>query len=448
MQSSLDSWRPLRRTAEAAIDFDVANITICTAGRCCFSPWTLFAAILLALFPVERGMCQKVPVPDPIIQLNVGALGYTPEPLPLENYGRLGIDPICYLSDDTVVITFITREAPVALSRRDKPDESLPYRLHALFVDTKTGKQFAERYWPVSSPRSRVIPTTGHNFVVLTPDLMLLYSPELSLLSQLDVPWGQEAVKDQWDVARSPGGKYVLVSYEPESDERRIAELPRDARHLEPVELRFEWIDLEDLHVVERWTRKECVDCFWTVGISDDGIVQRWNNVPGGTPFNSKIVEVGRPPDGPWRELCPYFQPYCRPGKFISNGSILATDQTKRLETIWVVSTRGELLFHDTFGENETLFSLHHTESEASADGRRFAVAVMKIKGANAIFDIGGHANLDRVKVFDIASRQWIYMLDARKRKIADISGMALSPDGSHLALITQGEILEIYRVP
>jgi len=49
---------------------------------------------------------------------------------------------------------------------------------------------------------------------------------------------------------------------------------------------------------------------------------------------------------------------------------------------------------------------------------------------------------------FDIASHQWIHMLDARKRKIADISGIALSPDGSHLALITQGGILEIYRVP
>jgi hypothetical protein len=378
----------------------------------------------------------------------VGALGYTPEPLPLENYGQIGIDPISFLSSATVVVTFITRVAPVALPRHDKPDESLPYRLHALFVDTKTGKQLAARDWPTSSPRSRVVPTTGHNFVVLTPDRLLLYSPDLSLLGQLDVPWGHEAIKDQWEVARSPGGKYILISYEPESDERRLAELPPAARHMEPIEVRFEWIDLENLHVVDRWSTKECVDCFWTVGISDDGMVQRWNNVPGGTPFNSKIVEIGKPPDGPWRDMCPYYQPYCRPGKFVSNGSILATEQSKGLETIWLLSTNGELLFHETFRETETLFALHHAGWEASADGNRFAVAVMKIKGASAFFDIGGRAYLDRVLVFDIASRQWIYMLDARKRKIADISGMALSPDGLHLALITQGGILEIYPVP
>ena len=123
--------------------------------------------------------------------------------------------------------------------------------------------------------------------------------------------------------------------------------------------------------------------------------------------------------------------------------------QDKGLESIWLVSTDGELLFHETFRGNESLFALHHSGWEASANGRRFAVAVMmKIKGANAIFDIGGRAYLDRVMVFDIASRQWIYMLNARKRKIADISGMALSPDGSHPALITQGGILEIYPVP
>lgn len=416
------------------------------ADKLCTSLWTLFTVILLVLLRADTAQCQKGPESSPSIQLNVGALGYTSEPLPLENYGRIGIDPISFLCNETVVITFIARVAPVAPAPRDKPDDSLPYRLHALFFDSKSGKQLNTHAWPTSSPRSRLLPATGRKFVVLTPDRLLLYSPELSLLDQLDVPWGHEAIKDQWDVARSPGEKNILISYEPESDERRLAELPPAARNKEPVEVRFEWIDLENLQVVNRWSTKECVRCFRTVGISDDGMVQRWSNVPGGTPFNSKIVEIGKPPDGPWRDLCPYYQPYCRPGKFVNNGSILATERNNGLETIWLVSTAGELLFHETFRENETLFASHHAGWEVSADGNRFAVAVMKIKGASIFFDIGGHAYLDRIMVFDTAGRQWIYKLDAKKQKLRDISGMALSPDGSLLALISQNGILQIYR--
>jgi hypothetical protein len=396
-------------------------------------------------------------VTGPILQLNVRALGYTPEPWPIENSGWLGIDPICFLSADTVAITFVTREAPPALPRRGQSDESLPYRLHALFVDAKTGRVIETRDWPSSSPRSRVLPATGQKFVVLTPERMLLYSRESTLLNQVDVTWGRESIKDNWEAARSPGGKYLLIHYEPQADAKRIKQLPPtvDALDWNPVE-RFEWIDLENLQVIERWATKFCRDCFSTLGyqdtfgISDNGMVQRWEPVRAGTPFNSNIVEIGRPPGGPWRELCPYYQPYCRPGGFVSNETFLAEGEGQPGE-FWLVSTNGGLLLHEALRENETIFAGHllsHASWNPSADGRRFAVAVMKIKGASAFFDIGGHAYLDRIMVFDIASRQWIYRLDAKMQKLTDISGMALSPDGSHLALITQAGILEIYHVP
>ena len=414
----------------------------------CISLWTLFTVILLVLFLVDPGKCQTT-ASGAILQLNVRALGYTPEPFPTENYGWLGIDPICFLSAETVAITFVTREAPAALSRRGQSDESLPYRLHALFVDTKTGKQLAPRGWPSSSLRSRVLSAAGEKFVVLTPERLLLYSPEFTLLNQLDVIWGRESIKDLWDVARSPGGKYLLAHYEPQADAKRIEQLPPtvDALDWNPVE-QFEWIDLENLQVVERWTEKSCRDCFITLGyedtfgISDNGMVQRRKN--------PHIVEIGKPPDGPWRGLCPYYQPYCHPGGFVNNETFLAKGGDKP-EEFWLVNTNGGLLLHEALRENETIYTGHlpsHASWNPSADGNRFAVAVMKIKGANAFLDIGGHAVLERIMVFDIAIRQWIYMLDARKQKLTDISGMALSPDGSQLALITQAGILEIYRVP
>jgi hypothetical protein len=361
-----------------------------------------------------------------------------------ENFGLKGIDQICFISDSTMVITFITSEDPIAVSRQSQKGEVLLFRLHALIVDMKTGNVTATRDWPSSSRRSRVLPVIGNNLTVLTPDRLFLYSTELSLVKQLDVPWGRESAKNQWGVSRSPGGKYLLASYKPESNVRGLNALPPEMGRAEPTEIRFDWVDLEDLQFIKRWITKECINCSRTVGISDGGVAQRWKNVLGGTPFDSKIVEIGEPPDGPWRDLCPYYEPYCRPGEFINNKSVLTITET-RPAAIWLVSTNGGLLFHDEFREHETLYSEHHASWVASADGSRFAIAVMKIRGSNAFFDIGGHAQLDRVMVFDLLSRQWLSNLDATKQKIRDISGMALSPDGSLLALITQNGMLQVY---
>jgi hypothetical protein len=113
---------------------------------------------------------------------------------------------------------------------------------------------------------------------------------------------------------------------------------------------------------------------------------------------------------------------------------------------MWLIGSDGKLLFQQVFHNKEILRS--SPAWHPSADGRRFAIAVMKVKGGNEFLDIGGHASLDRIMVFDIARQRWIYTLDAKSHKITGISAMAVSPDGSLVGLITQEGILEAYRVP
>ena len=264
-----------------------------------------------------------------------------------------------FLGDDMIVISFVTREAPVALPRRSQTDESLPFRLHAVFIDTRTGRVQTTREWPTPSVRSRVLAAPGRKFVVLTPDQLLLYSPELDLLGKLDIPLGRESVKDHWHAGPSPGGRYLLLEYEPETDEKRFAGLPASAYETLESEEHIEWINLENLDVVERWTTKICVHCTWPGPISDEGMMQnyRLSDSKDEAPPNSTIVNIGRPPNGPWHLMCSSSDSHCGPGQFVNNEAILRmqlTGQDKNVK-LWIglISIRGELLFQQTFPKGE-----------------------------------------------------------------------------------------------
>ncbi len=114
-----------------------------------------------------------------------------------------------------------------------------------------------------------------------------------------------------------------------------------------------------------------------------------------------------------------------------------------------LVSTSGETIFQETFPKREAPgHSASIPEIPRSTDGRRFVVGYYKTRGGIAAIDIAGQTTIERLMVFDLPNRHWIYTLDAKKRKIENVSGMALSPDGSLLALITQDGVLQLYRIP
>lgn len=421
----------------------------------------------LVLFPVSRAATQKRTASSalPEWRLNVRTLGYIPPQLghvEQEGWSQLSIESICFLERDAVVVSFVTREAPAALPRRGQTGESMQFRLHALFIDTKTGRVQTTREWPTASVRSRVLAAPGGKFVVLTPDQLLLYSADLSLMNKLDVSMGRESVKNDWHATISPGGRNLLLSYEPETDEGRFAGLsPSDYEaQLQELEIRLEWIDLDKLQTVERWsTTEKSSGGFGSPDvISDEGLVQRTKRGNGiDAPLYSWVVSIGRIPNGPWHLMCSPADSFCGPGQFVNDKTVLRTwvgvDNGTRL---WVglLSTTGELLFQQTFSKGEVP-DTRTSEEEGletgfvfSASGQKFALALAKIKGANRFLDIGGHASIDRIRVFDVPSRQWIYTLDAKAQYPKSISGMALSPDGSLLGLINQDGVLEMYRVP
>jgi hypothetical protein len=387
-------------------------------------------------------------------------MGYIPPQYSLDNQeigSGLGIEPICFLGNGVVVVSYVTREAPVALPRRGQTDESLPYRLRAIFIDTKTGTVSKTMEWPTASGRSRILAAPGEKFAVLTPDQMLLYSADFALLNKLEIPLSRESVKDGWHAVTSPGGKYLLLGYEPATEEKRLkrsTELPFSVyiKQLETLEVRLIWVDLDTMKIVENWTATERSSggFLWPEKISDQGLVQIESSMRNrnGIPLYLPIVKIGRPPNGPWQLMCTPSDSFCGPGQFINDGTVIRSRLSggdKNVQTwIGLVSTNGKLLFEQSFPKGE----VPRDGIPVSSDGRRFALGLMKIKGGNSFLDIAGHASMSRIMVYDLAAHQWVYSLDAKAQNIKDVSGMALSQDGSLLGEINQDGVLEVYRVP
>lgn len=375
----------------------------------------------------------------PVWQLDVGALGFANPHRPESSRGPFPDDPICYLAGGQIVVTFVTRVAPEGVPRRDQPDESLPFRLHALFIDAATGKVRTEREWPTASARSCVLPSPGGKFLVFTPDKLLLYSPSLELLQELNLPLRTKATWETWELHPSPAGKYLLISYDAKSNARFTAALhhaistndhSRTDRILAEAELSEDLVDTEDLSILASWTVKLGFDYTHPpTSISDEGLLVLGDDV--------------QRFDRPWQPVSGLSDSL---GFFISDKVLLALRwKNIRLLGFDLNNTGGQLLFKEDFPDNGEIMvdPVRH-----SAGGQRFALAFIKGKGGIAALDIAPHYSLKRIIVFDIPSLQWVYRLDGKRQGIKSISGLALSPDGSQFGLIDQDGILRAYRVP
>jgi len=386
-----------------------------------------------------RGAPAKIEsTAGPVWQLDVRALGFANPHRPESSRGPFPHDPVSYLAGGQIVVTFVTRVAPEGVPRRDQPDESLPFRLHALFIDAATGKVRTEREWPTASARSCVLPSPGGKFLVFTPDKLLLYSPSLELLQELSLPLRRKANWETWELHPSPAGKYLLISYDAKSNERfagtlRQARLPQDRdlidRTFAQLELSEDLVDTEELSILGSWTVKLGFDdTHPPTSISDEGLLV--------------LGEKAERFDSPWQPV-PLFS---RSLGFFINDQVLLALRSKppRLLGFDLNNTRGDLLFKEDFPDNGEIMvdPVRH-----SAGGQRFALAFIKGKGGIAALDIAPHYSLKRIIVFDIPSLQWVYRLDGKRQRIKNISGLALSPDGSQLGLIDQNGILRAYRL-
>lgn len=357
-----------------------------------------------------------------LCRVNVKALGYVPQRVGRERESPFDLgERLSFPAQNQVVVSFVTAargngNAEAGLARRGQPSAALPYRLHAFFIDSTTGKVRGTREWPTSSKWSWVARAPKGQFVVITPEGLMLYSPGMQEIKHLDLPITKESIKDAWSIRPSPGGTYLALEYEPEAEERQAGE----------AVLRRELVDTENLRVIRQWTVKGGGGA--PISISDNGTTHIY-------------YKIGRLNE-PQRILCYPYATYCG-GSLISNHAILAVSMPEKgVASIGLMSTSGNLFFQQSFRRGEIV-----RRSATSANGERFAISLNRGKGGITALDIAPHYSLSRIMIYGAAAHGWIDSLCGKKQGIKSISGLALSPDGSLLALINQDGILEVYRV-
>lgn len=388
--------------------------------------------------------------PRPVWTLCVRALGYTaPAVREGGTHDPWVPGPLCFAGGSKAVVTFVGRTAPSALPRRGQPTSTLPLRLHALFIDAATGRSPVAREWPTGSYLSRVVPAPRGGFLVFTTEHLLLYTADSGLGRRLPLTLSVDAAKGTIAVSASPAGGYLLISYEPWSEAQRFEAFGRTLRGTSPVEAgerigqyldynpperRQVLVDVPSLRVTRSWIQKGAA---LFPSVADDGAMLK-RGADGD-------LET-RAPNGARHVFCAATRRRCSgPGEFVGDDALFSgmVDLGMRRRAMRLVLVDGSVIFEHELSEKQDVRYV-----ATSAGGRRFAVAIDKGKGGSELLDIGAHYSLHRIFVYDLPTRRWVYALDCKKEGIKSISGLALSPDGTLLALINQDGILEVFRLP
>lgn len=116
---------------------------------------------------------------------------------------------------------------------------------------------------------------------------------------------------------------------------------------------------------------------------------------------------------GRWRALLPPYSPDDGSPQFLSRDLVLIS----RGSEVALASTKGDFLMEDYLDAGRE----RADPPVVSADGNGFAVPLLRQKGI-AAFDMASVV-ADEVSVYDVPSRRWVYLLDARKEHIKWIAG-------------------------
>ena len=377
-------------------------------------------AFLLMLFPNSAKGDANAPKPDsvsPFWNTDLhAAVGSLPLGLIVGQGHETTLQPktsLWFCDNDTIVATFVTQEEKATLSSRDNSDPNQPLRLRGIFVDANTGKITSTRVWPTSSRFAGVVAATDQGFVTQRGITLTLYSSGARELKTLSLPplptefWG-------WQAHPSPTGKRILFA----------------TSDLTPTTSPRTWIllDTNSLQVVRS---REEVQSGW-VGISDVAVAMTACTI--WFYHCEPKVEI-RDLTGEWETLAPLKIGATSFPQFINEDIFFVSGEPWKL-----LQTSGKAILTENVPfEGSTAVS--------SAGGQRFVVPFFRLTGRVAALDIGGHGELKTISIYDAPFRERSYRLRVKSPKITERALLALSPDGSKLAVLYD-ETLYVFQLP
>lgn len=334
-----------------------------------------------------------------------------------EMHGRAR-SSLWFLDNNTIIISFVTGDnSENALSTREGSDFNQPLRLQTVFLEVETGRVKLTQAWPTPSRFAGIVAANDRSFLTQRGRLLTLYSSDATEIKRLTLPalpkrssgwyWG-------WQAHSSLTGRHVLFALD-------------DLMTTSPGE--WIWVDTETLEITHSWNEVQS----------------------GGIAISDNAVAMG---------ACAYWQYHCEP-----------KIEFRQLTTTWKTIAEMEKRTHPggvQFIDEDTLFlsgepwKLLRTDGKevmtgaasaegdtavVSADSRRFVIPGFTVIGKTPALDIGGHGELRTVSVYDAPFHERSYRLEVKRVRIGEFAKLALSPDGSKLAVL-YNETVYVFQLP
>jgi hypothetical protein len=151
----------------------------------------------------------------PLWRVDLQSQGYPANSADLQRQRNFAnFDTISFVSDTVVAATFVTREDIPDLQRREDPNHLRPYRLHAIFLDTLTGKVVHRLDWPIENPSAGIFPRAAGGFLLFTKEKVTSYSADWNQLKELLLSDLHSSTADLGGVAESPTNKTLVVQFQ------------------------------------------------------------------------------------------------------------------------------------------------------------------------------------------------------------------------------------------
>jgi hypothetical protein len=319
-----------------------------------------------------------------------------------------------FLDDDRVAVTLVTQTAAGSAS---------PFGLHAVLIDARSGRVLAVPEWPSGSRYAVIAAANDAGFVVEAGQDLTLVSPSMVPLSRTSLPQPPApprglTVERFWRPKASWSGRHILFAGEGGP---------------------WLWLDAQRLRIVE--SLREAPIRGLVVAPDRLDILGAPTQVAGAIPAAVLRGLREHDPSSPFRLLL---------ATFVGPDLLYVTIGGPITPT----APRAILMRPDGFeifrlGAPRTGLGPGPVGPAASRNGTRFVILLERLRGSFPSLDIGGYRVVRELLVYDSPFREASSDLDVVGSKLRNVSHAALSPDGRHLALLSDNPLLlEVFDLP
>jgi hypothetical protein len=418
----------------------------------------------------------------PLWRIDLQAQGYPANSPELQRRRGFEVfDTISFINESVLAATFVTRENIPDLQRRDDPNHTRPYRLHAVFLDALTGNTLHTLDWPIEDPNAGLFPRHDGGFLLITSEKIVSYSADRIQLKEVPFSDLHPATATIGGIAESPSAKSLVIEF-----------LTGNTA----LCLNISTDNLDSTSIA--------CGAFEVFSASDNGVVtpeklpggrELRENKPGGAYVEYGVAMPDAPPSaavdgtpnpGQARSVRTFCNPCPGMPQFINNDVMAVYSPT----TLKVVDRTGKVRFAQDYNSRDKWIDEFGRPLRASLNGQRFAVASNRspighqdskprinengngidvtLTGYDATVvssnsqsrfayisplaihmmtgDLPAEFPFD-VEIYDVPSAQWIYTLQINSDHLHQIWGLTLSPSAEKLA-IDSGGTIQVFSLP